>query len=56
MDAFKRGLGNDNKLLAFNPAHKKTNRREADSIQDTHLTSANSLLGIRLSCEVVALK
>lgn len=42
-------------LLAFNPAHKKTNRREADSIQDTHFL-ANSLLGIRLSCEVVALK
>lgn len=56
MDAFKRGTSTDNEVLAFNPGHKKTNRRKANFLQDLQLAAANSLLGIRLSAGVVSLK
>lgn len=56
MDDLKRGTGTNNEVLAFNPDHKKTNRKEANFVQDIHLAAANSLLRIRLSGGVVALK
>lgn len=56
MDDLKRGTGTHNEVLAFNPDHKKTNRKEANFVQDIHLAAANSLLRIRLSGGVVALK
>lgn len=53
---FKRGVGTDNEILAFNPDHKKANRREANFIWGIPLTTANLLLGTILSGIVVALK
>lgn len=43
MDDFKKGMGTNNEVLTFNPDHKKTNRKEANFIQDIHLAAANSL-------------